>query len=389
MQEFGRVHAPEVSTSVVPSTIAYLISGYEEQILGPARQNGGNGELVVHLLGATYLFEGMSDWSWLARALPPDFPKARVDLILGSPWTEDGPTMDAKHRNVYRNIDIDEFRGQAEWSAGIAAGDSMLQVRAGLTMKQNMQSENKTRRPRQARDASDAREMSCGTRHFGNVQVTINCHEHIYQTVWDELPVPHLALMFNPGFPKPDRRSWDAVLQHLLNHSIPSAVSAERVYKDTDTDRYSREIRERPGQDFLLEDDSFDEVAQTVSTLRHFDAQVIGFISSPFPYQYLESEYREYIGDTTVPEEDADEIVVKNAVLEFFVGRKPGAAPMRMLAPMASGDLSDVSDQECAKGLSLPVSQSFQNAMVELCESSAPPCGDLRTVQDWLPKCGI
>merc|ERR1719473_1427632 len=57
------------------------------------------------------------------------------------------------------------------------------------------------------------------------------CVEKYYQEVSAELPKPDLVAMFSPGFPQIARRSWDTVLQKLLQMEVPIMVG-DLLYSD-------------------------------------------------------------------------------------------------------------------------------------------------------------
>merc|ERR1712032_817360 len=59
------------------------------------------GELNIHLIGSTYLYEGLSDWSILAKASPPDMHTINVHLILGTPFQDDGKVQDKSGEPIH------------------------------------------------------------------------------------------------------------------------------------------------------------------------------------------------------------------------------------------------------------------------------------------------
>jgi len=369
LSDIGQERLYHNTESVVPATVVYLMSKYEKSIL-KSQNESNDGILNIHLIGATYLFEGLSDWKLLADWVPQHIHTIRIDLILGSPFQEDGPSKDEEGRRVVMDVPVEE-QGQVPMRVNTNS-TVLLQVNSKI-------SNNRNHRRRKIRkhiklEAQDLRKKSCWSRHLGTtgVKVVVKCQEKLYQDVWDIIPKPQLAMMINPGFPLPHRRSFDGVLRHLLKDSIPTAVSAQQII---DADLPWQNGR-TPGVNLALKKDFDDEAYQTFKTLQIYDAQVVA-TSSPFPFVY----------------KDPEGTFLKNNVLEFFVGRKPDATPIKMLPPMHEGRhlgheraaRVDVDALETA--LRTPVSRPYAQAMTAWARSSRSRCKEANTVQAWVLCC--
>eukprot|EP00747_Dinoflagellata_sp_TGD_P129895 gnl/TRDRNA2_/TRDRNA2_174758_c2_seq3.p1 gnl/TRDRNA2_/TRDRNA2_174758_c2~~gnl/TRDRNA2_/TRDRNA2_174758_c2_seq3.p1 ORF type:complete len:438 (-),score=34.55 gnl/TRDRNA2_/TRDRNA2_174758_c2_seq3:75-1388(-) len=341
MDRFETGDALVSSLPVVPATLVYLLSEYEDSILKPSNRSARNdsGELNIHLIGASYLFEGLSDWKVLASTLPPYIRKVRVDLILGTPFQEDGPPTDAKGHRV-------------EHEVGSEGQHQVPLLHPPVSLPQIGQ---------EPYTAEGLRNMSCRTftfPDFASAVIDVKCQEHLYQDVWNSIPKADLAFMVNPGFPETFRRSYDGVLQYLLKHSIPTAVSAQTNESDE---------KRQMGTGC---NGTCSETDATSKTLQMFEAQTI-FTPSPFPYRY---QCKNEAG-----------AVLKNSVIEFFVGRKPGSSPIKILPPMAEGNLSGIEDNEdLLASLRLPVSRQYAAAMTWLARGFEGYRGHLRTIGDWM-----
>jgi hypothetical protein len=315
LSDIGQEHLYHNSESVVPATLVYLLSEYEKSTLQPLhnqiQKKANEGILNIHLIGATYLFEGLSDWKVLAEWVPSYIRTIRIHLILGSPFQEDGPSQDEQGRSITEEVP-DDLQGQVPMQVSL------------LSTRSQRRHQRSLRKPKIWKlHAQDLRKKSCGSHYFNTtgVKLVVKCHERLYQDVWDIIPQPNVALMINPGFPLPNRRSFDGVLQHLLNASIPTAVSAQQVVGGVSTVPWKNE-RTR-GAKLKLKKNFSDEAYQIFKTLQMYEAQVVA-TSSPFPYLYE-------------LEVDDGVKVIKNNVIEFFVGRKPGATTLKMLRRMREG----------------------------------------------------
>lgn len=198
--------------------------------------------LRVHVLGAAYTFEGRGDWRLLGEAMPPGV-HLEVSLVLGTPREADG----------------------------------VQELERIHLLKQKL------------------------CRDYGRTRV--NCIESLHQEVMEKLDRPHLALMFNPGFPQVHRRTWDKSLLFLLREKIPTAVSAQvtndkgwpQAGKPWDSSFYSY-----ANEDFAID-----------ATLEAYGADVWSTTGSPF---------------FIVAARGSGVKWVKNGVIEFFRGLRPGAA---------------------------------------------------------------
>lgn len=254
---FSKTHTETHENSVALAAAAPLTTLY---VL--ARNHGRlfpNGALPrtlrVHVLGAAYTFEGRGDWRLLGEAMPPGV-SLEVSLVVGTPREADG----------------------------------VQEVRRMRLLK----------------------ELVCRRQGAANV----SCIESYYQDVMKRLPRPHLALMFNPGFPQVHRRTWDRSLLFLLKHRIPTAVSAQvtsgkgypRAGEPWDSSFYSY-----ANEDFAIH-----------STLEAYGAEVLSTTGSPFFVVSPRSGRTDFI---------------KNGVIELFQGLRQGAV---LASPPAAVPPEDV-----------------------------------------------
>lgn len=403
LSEIGQERLYENSESTVPTTLVYLLSEYDQSILKPLRneiqKEGNDGILNIHMIGATYMFEGLSDWKILAEWVPSYIRTIRIDLILGSPFQEDGPSKDEHGRRIKMDVS-DDMQGQVN-----IKGVNVSFLNLGSHRRRKIRKKAKV-------EAEDLRRKSCGSHHFGTtgVVVEVKCHEKLYQDVWDSIPQPNLAVMVNPGFPLPNRRSFDGVLQRLLKNSIPTAVSAQQDFSgdhakweahhtmqsllkgtlvSAQLEIDGEQAREAhhaalwtngrtAGVKLNLKKDFDDEAYQIYKTLQLYEAQVVA-TPSPFPYVY----------------QDGQDVFLKNKVLAFFVGRKPDATPVKMLPPMREGRPSyqEQADPllvaELTTALRTPVSRPYAQAMEAWARHSMSVCAGSKTVQDWMKCCHV
>jgi len=371
VSDMGQERMYQNSETVVPTTLIYLMSEYEKAILKPLRiqKERNDSTLNIHLIGATYLFEGLSDWNLLAEWMPKYIRTVRIDLILGSPFQEDGPSKDEQGHRIVMDVP-DDMQGQVDSRLNV----SLLQTRSLPRRKMS-----KKKKVHDKMDEQELRKKSCGSHLLGTkgVRVVVKCHEKLYQDVWDIIPKPNLAMMINPGFPLPNRRAFDGVLRHLLKKKIPTAVSAQQ-YVDGGKAHEVWSNGRTPGVKLVPKKDFADEVYQTFETLQMYEAQVVA-TSSPFPYVYT----------------DGGDVLIKNNVLEFFVGRKPGATRIKMLRRMHEGQplRHEHADHaivaELANSLRTPVSRPYARAMKAWARSSMSKCKKSKTVQDWVSCCHV
>jgi len=246
----------------------------------------------VHVPGASYPFEGRGDWGLLSEALPHG-TQLEVSLIMGTP-------------------------NQAD------------QV-PSVNMKQ-------------------ARRSVC--RAHGAVNVA--CYENFYHHLTDQLALPHLAILFNPGFPQITRRSWDATLLWLLDQRIPCAVSSQVTSHKGQLaagEPWNARFTETVDEDFAID-----------TTLMAYGAQMWGTTASPFPI-------------VTARRDKSLGRLLKNAVIAVFQGVQPGKVlpkqPPSSL-PLDEGiflknfDWGSFEDKtqndEIRAGLETPVSSEYDTA---------------------------
>jgi len=246
--------------------------------------------LRVHVLGAAYAFEGRGDWRVLGEAMPPGV-SLEVSLVLGTPKEADGvPEMER----------IRKFKQEL-------------------------------------------------CREHGTTKVL--CIESYYQKVMEELERPHLAIMFNPGFPQVHRRTWDPSLLFLLRERIPTAVSSQ----------------------LTVERGSWPKAG------RHWDTRFYDDSNEDFPVHATLEAYKANIWSTTgSPFFVVSDVYIKNGVIDFFQGLRRGAALPPPPAAVPSEDVEflkecdwkrveritddDTLHDEMRDALMTPVSDAFVRA---------------------------
>lgn len=245
----------------------------------------------VHVPGASYPFEGRGDWGILSEALPRG-TQLEVSLILGTPDQADNvPEINVK----------------------------------------------------------ETRQGVC--RAHGAVKVA--CYEHLYQHLANQLAPPHLAILFNPGFPQITRRSWDASLLWFLEKQIPCAVSSQV------TSHKGQPMGGEPWNPRFTE--TVDEDFATDATLMAYGAQMWGTTASPFPIVTMKGEKQ--FGR-----------LLKNAVIAVFQGVRPGRNLPKQPSSLPPGEsdflrnfdwvtFQDKTDNdEIRAGLETPVSNRYDAA---------------------------
>jgi len=338
----------------VPATLVYALSIEEQKILEPV-QKSGKGELDIHLIGSTYLYEGLSDWALLARSMPAYVHTANVHLILGTPFQNDGPIQDKEGKKLLFAKDLPDEQ--------VKMLPAFLQVKSQAAPY----------------TAKELREKVCRKYTHAATTVVVHCHEKLYQNVMKELPTPHMAFMANPGFPLPFRRAYDGVLLHLLENSIPSVISAQQVWNPDDASLLVSDAGEPHAlamvQDKMKHEQWADEAYQCEETVKAYGSQV-RVEAAPFPYSYKVE----------------DQEIVKNSVVEFFCGRAPGSPAVQMAAlpeddtDQWSDDDGDL-DDELAESLKVQVSAPFAQSMSRWAASQKKQCVGANTESDWLRCC--
>jgi len=277
---------PTALRSSASLTVLFGLSSIWDRIQRRRQEEGLVGKpLEVHVLGASYPFEGRSDWSFLAERRPADVPAVRVRLILGTPFQSDNvpPLALLSRRNK-----ISPNGGK--WSK----------------KQEEIVCEGKGHYGTADLDKQWSKEEVC--RDHGN-GLEIICVEKFYQDVRDELPKPDLAVMFSPGFPQLGRRSWDLVLIGLLNDKVPTMISDVIV-----TNSWGHKLK-LSKSDSVLPGGKWNPSAgigeewDTWFTMKKYGAHKIKARRGPFPILHRED----------------DEVFAKNAVVQIYQGYKPGA----------------------------------------------------------------
>lgn len=325
---------PKALSQAAPLTVLFGLATFWNEVRAARDARGGSAgqPLEVHVLGAAYPFEGRSDWGLLAARRPPDVPKVRVVLVLGTPFQADG---------------VPEMRA-AEKPEGTHAA-SLLQVSSGRLVSGDTSARQRQRHLAAMRrhpiggywDEGEGRLMCSGKgaatsrsegfdprsvcRDHGN-GLEVVCVEKFYQDVSGELPEPDLAVMFNPGFPQPGRRSWDAVLLDLLARNVTMLVSSQ-VYGDGPPSSLLEQGGGRPGGPWHVQTS---EDFQTTATMAHYGASSKGVRQSPFP----------------ILEAEDNDVVAKNAVVQVIRGFREGRAP-----PKAPSATQAARDREFLEGV--------------------------------------
>lgn len=245
----------------------------------------------VHVPGASYPFEGRGDWSLLSEALPRGM-QLQVSLILGTPDQADNvPSVNVKK------------------------------------MQQGV------------------------CRAHGAVEVA--CHENFYHHLADQLEPPHLAILFNPGFPQLARRSWDASLLWLLEKDIPCAVSSQVM------SHKGQPMGGEPWNPRFTE--IVDEDFETDATLMAYGALMWGTTASPFPI--VTTRVSKSLGR-----------LLKNAVIAVFQGVQPGKNLPQQSSTLPPGESvflehfdwdsfqEKADDEEIRASLETPVSSAYDAA---------------------------
>jgi hypothetical protein len=144
------------------------------------------------------------------------------------------------------------------------------------------------------------------------------CLEKYYQDVREDLPKPDLAVMFSPGFPQFQRRSWDTVLIGLLNSRIPIVVSDVVTLGSWGYKLHLPRVSDKPiapGSRWKSRA-RIGENWQTWMTMQKYKAAKITARRNPFPILHKED----------------GGILAKNAVIQIYEGYKPNAKPTQQLS---------------------------------------------------------
>lgn len=379
----------------------------KEQRRSRATSSGSDEEkpLEIHVVGAAYPFEGRSDWSLLASRRPPEIPKVRVVLVLGTPWQSDTvPDMEAEEagseNQLHLEADDDEDDDDDEDEDDDDDDEreaplALLQVGSrARRQSQKQRQQRKSKKPAGNQyndgevtctgeslhklDASFKKEDFCKD-HGNGLEVV--CLEKFYQQSFDELPKPDAVVMFSPGFPQLGRRTWDTVLRKVLDEETVLMVGDQ-------LDRHSWKWEKHsvaPGSHWKVEKGSKED-GMTWMGLDAYGAKRLGAWRSPFPLLIDRGE---------------DDKVGKNAILQIFAGRRPDVEPESMPSKEEvekSQALIEAFDftkafggdkgvgQEFKDSLLQPVSSAYARGTQELYEQEIRRLVQERGLDDFTPK---
>lgn len=337
--------------SSAPLTVLFGVSKFWEEIKQRrhALASAPGKPLEVHILGAAYPFEGRSDWSLLASRRPPDVPKVKVVLVLGTPWHQDNvPVMKAK--------EFDEQR-----SLLMQIGAQIRKPEVGKMRDGAIECRNKGSL---AGDDASFRKADLCKDHGNGLEVV--CIEKYYQDVQAELPKPDVVAMFSPGFPQIARRSWDQVLRSLLQQEVPVMV-CDLLYAKSLGKVFTHGTKDSPvppGKKWPVKPSSFED-GMTLRAMRAYGARKLGAFRNPFPI---------------LINRESNDVTAKNAVLQIFRGRLNHAKPWKFPSAKAkerrqslisSMDLEhamedESSAEEIKSSMLIPTSKSYDKAMWQI-----------------------
>jgi len=271
----------DVLRSSGPLTVLFSIGSFWQEISARRKTVGStNKPLEVHVIGASYPFEGRADWSLLSQWRPPHVRGVRVVLILGTPLQSDNvPPLGAfnmlQQPNAGRWNGVDQIVCDGEGAAGIRTLDQGL-----------------------------SKAELC--RDHGN-GLEVLCFEEYYSGAREKLPRPDLAVMFSPGFPQLERRTWDAELRWMLQDAVPILVSDVHISKSDWGRIVHQSGRSVPhGAKWDVVDG---EPRMTLSTMQNYGARTLGAFRGPAPIIHLEHEVSRF---------------AKNGIVQLFLGYEPG-----------------------------------------------------------------
>lgn len=289
--ERQNVCEPGAVTSSAPLTALFGISSFWKHIQARRAELSSEKPLEVHIIGASYPFEGRADWSLLASRRPPSVPGVRVVLVLGTPWQDDNLPQLRDRAEQTTLLQVQRRRPVGgHWS------DSKSRVVCDSSVKLK------------ARDASFSRKELC--RDHGN-GLEVVCVEKLYQEA--DLPQPDVVMLFSPGFPQLVRRTWDPVLRDLLQKRVLLLVSDETSGATVDRIFVQAGREVKPGGAWKVRDSDGEDTISLL-TMRKYGARRLGARRNPFPI--------------TLASDGA--MMAKNAVVQAFMGLKEG----RTLEPL-------------------------------------------------------
>mmetsp|Transcript_63194 Transcript_63194/g.150698 ORF Transcript_63194/g.150698 Transcript_63194/m.150698 type:complete len:551 (+) Transcript_63194:121-1773(+) len=322
--------AKAVST-VVPYSLLYVLATCPE--LRPLPDT-----LVVHLLGATFSLEGRSEWGLFKKLLTrqhPEVQKVSILLNLAEPFMTDNTAA----------VNTDK------------TPENMKRSDPGMRPLD-------TDRIFTAKDACSAHgvEGLTVTCVYGNYQNNLAAAEDGKL----RLERPTIAMMINPGLGQPIRRTWDPVLNFLLDEKITTIISTQMDGRPG-----------RPGASYdpfqlknhyfsgKLGDPFDDETRNSAEVMRAYGATLLSSTVSPFPLIYKSPKY--------------GLSCVHNAVLTVYHGRVPNVPPCKVEGPSKQerewlGDF--MKDAEAAPEILENLNNVYGNFM-EMVSTPSCPAYDL------------
>ncbi len=198
-----------------PLTLIYILSKFWNRII----REGDSDKLEIHILGASYPFEGLGHWETLYQSMPNYIKQLKIVLVV---------------KEMYFNDNVPHI----------------------ISRKWNIKSE------------------------FPKIKdgLEIRIEHGYYQDIMDRLKVPDLVVMFNPGFPQIMRRTWDPVILHLLEKQIPTVVSVQTVLGNSQKFRpkpgfpWCIKYTDEENEDFPV-----------LTTLNCYGANILSVTGCPFP----------------------------------------------------------------------------------------------------------
>jgi len=320
--------------SSAPLTVLFTVSTFWKDLQKQRAAHGrADKPLEIHVVGASYPFEGRSDWALLANRKPAEVPGVRIVLVLGTPFQSDNvPPLEGQDNALLQNAKPAEGRWSNRREEIICKG-------AGEWGTGNM-------------DKGWSKESLCG-KHGDALEVV--CLEKYYKDAKASLPKPDLVTLFSPGFPQLGRRSWDPELISMLGDGVPIMVSDVMRRKS-----WGRRVRQgnatvRPGARWKVQSNSEGEDWMTWLGMRAYGARRMAARRAPFPISHREEGL----------------IFAKNGVVQLFQGYKTGVEP---IAPppthRAARDATFLKSlarrreipDEISEWLSVPASSAYERA---------------------------
>jgi len=324
----------DVLHTSAPLTVLFSLTAFWQEVKARRANIGSTSRpLEIHVVGASYPFEGRSDWPLLSKSRPPNVPGIRVSLVLGTPFQSDNvPPMADSLENSMLQSKRKRHRKHPKGGTWSVEENQILCKGKGEWGTREL-------------DRKWSKAQLC--RKHGN-GLEVFCLEEYYQDAKEKLGRPDLVVLFSPGFPQLERRSWDAELRWMLNDNVPILVS-DVVTQPSWGRTVSQSGRLVPhgerwdvGRDGT---DGSDEPEMTLSTMRIYGARTLGSFRGPFPILHFED----------------DEMLAKNAVVQMFRGYKPGQQPVS--PPSAEDIAADEPFLESADWKALGVWKGLENSL--------------------------